>query len=87
LNRASKVEAILHAWLEFMALVDLNNAKVPSNEAVLSGVELNGNLVKINQSNFAEIKRKVSEETGQEDTIWVLSFPQLSTVNQGKSEY
>lgn len=70
-----------------MALVDLNNAKIPGNEAVLSGVELDGNLVKINQSNFAEIKRKATEETGKEDTIWVLSFPQISTVNQGKSEY
>ncbi|WP_260446874.1 AAA domain-containing protein [Nostoc sp. 2RC] len=44
-------------------------------------------MIKINQNDFAEIKRKVSEDTAQEDTIWVLSFPQLSTVNQGKSEY
>lgn len=70
-----------------MALVDLNNAKVPANQAVLSGVELDGNFVKINKTNFAEIKQKVSEETSQEETIWVLSFPQLSTVNQGKFEY
>ncbi|WP_225896137.1 AAA domain-containing protein [Dendronalium phyllosphericum] len=87
MNRASKVEVILNAWLEFMALVDLNDAKVTGNEAVFSGVELDGNLVKINQNIFAEIKRKFSEETDREDTIWVLSFPQFSTVNEGKSEY
>jgi hypothetical protein len=35
LNKASKVEAVLNAWLEFIALEDLSNAKVPGNEAVL----------------------------------------------------
>ncbi|YAF98610.1 MAG: AAA domain-containing protein [Nodularia sp. CChRGM 3473] len=87
MKKASKVEAILNAWLEFIALVDLNNAKVPGKEAVLSGVELDGNYVKINEITFSNLKRQVSEETGQEESIWVLSFPQLSTVSQKASEY
>ncbi|MGM3307206.1 AAA domain-containing protein [Anabaena sp. WFMT] len=87
MKEASKIDAILDAWLEFIALVDFNNATVPGKEAVLSGVELDGNYVKINKATFSDIKRKVSEETGQEETIWVLSFPQLSKVNQGASEY
>ncbi len=87
MKKASKVEVILNAWLEFIALVDLNNARVPGNEAVLSGVELDDNYVKINEITFSNLKRQVSEETVQEDSIWVLSFPQLSTVSQGASEY
>ncbi len=87
LNEVSKINAILNAWLEFINLVDLNNAKVPGKEAVLDGVELDGNYVKINRATFSDIKRKISEETGQEETIWVLSFPQLSKVSQSPSEY
>ena len=67
MNKASKVETILNAWLEFIDLVDLNNAKVSRNTAVLSGVKLVGNHVQINRSDFSDLKREVSEEMGQED--------------------
>ncbi|MDF5713902.1 MAG: hypothetical protein PUP93_08420 [Rhizonema sp. NSF051] len=61
LNKASKVETILNAWLEFIDLVDLNNAKVPRNTAVLSGVNLVGNYVQINRSNFYDLNFETYE--------------------------
>ncbi|MEW6496568.1 MAG: AAA domain-containing protein, partial [Cyanobacteriota bacterium] len=86
LNKASKVEEVLNAWLEFIALEDLSNAKVPGNEAVLRGVQLVGDCVRIEQATFSDLQQALQEERGRQDTTWVLSFPRISTVNRGQSE-
>ncbi len=65
LNRASKVEGILNAWLEFIALVDLNNATVPGDEAVLSDIELDRNYVKITKNTFSDLKEKINAMNGK----------------------
>ncbi|WP_414544975.1 hypothetical protein [Nostoc sp. CCY0012] len=65
MNRASKVEGILNAWLEFIALVDLNNATVPGDEAVLSDIELDRNYVKITKNTFSDLKEKINAMNGK----------------------
>ncbi len=86
MNEASKVEAILDAWLEFIALEDFSNATVPGNQAVLRGVELVGDYVRIDEVTFSDLQQALEQERGQQETTWVLSFPRISTGNRGQSE-
>lgn len=88
LNKASKLEAILSAWSDFVTLLDLNNAKVSGNEIKFNDVKLSENCVLIGRELFADLKRQVSEESNQEESVWVISFPRLYTDDgKGSSEY
>jgi predicted nucleic acid-binding Zn-ribbon protein len=86
LNTASKVDAILEAWLKFIHLEDLSNAKVPSNEAERNGIRLTSNTILIEENLFSKLQQtNTFGSRGQKDTAWVLSFPQIYKVDTGKS--
>ncbi len=86
LSTNSKVDAILDAWLQFIRLEDLSNAKVPLENAKSSDIWLTGNTLKVEKKLFSKIQRaNLSESSEQQDKTWVLSFPQVSKVEKGKS--
>ncbi len=88
LNRAIKVDAVLNTWSQFIALEDFSNAKVAGSEAVLRGVELVGDCVRIDKASFSNLQQaSIKEKRAQRETPWVLSFPKIFTGGEGKSEY
>jgi len=85
LDNAAKVDKILNAWLEYIALDDYSKAAVLRDVAKSRGVELQGNSVFIKQPTFSELQQTVKEgESGQQETAWALSFPLIS--NQDEDE-
>ncbi|UKO99987.1 AAA domain-containing protein [Nostoc sp. UHCC 0870] len=88
MNVASKVDAILNAWLDYVALDDYSKAgiEIGKNPLKLHGISLKGNDIFIEQSTFLELSRTVTtKKQSQEDEIWVLSFPSIRTQEDGKS--
>lgn len=85
MNKASKVEAILNAWLKFIALEDYSKAKISSDAVKQQGVNLKANRVIIGQETFSELQKKVSKGQSSQETIWALSFPQICTQEEEKS--
>jgi KaiC/GvpD/RAD55 family RecA-like ATPase len=86
LDATSKVDTILDAWLQFIRLEDLSNAKVPLKDAKCSDIWLTGNTLKVEKELFSKIKRANSSQSSeQQDKTWVLSFPQVNKVEKGKS--
>lgn len=88
MNKAIKVDALIKAWLQFIALEELSQAQIPGDEAKLSGVKLVSDRVLIEKHIFSEIQQSVTEEkrARKQETPWVLSFPQMFTVYKGKSQ-
>ena len=79
LDTASKVDAVLDAWLQFIQLEDLSNTKVPLDTAECSGIGLTGNTLSIEEKLFSKLQRANKQlHRGQPDATWVLSFPQIS---------
>ena len=85
MNKASKVEAILNAWLKFIALEDYSKAKIPSKKVKQSDVNLKGNRLFIGQDTFSELQKEVSTGQSSQEKIWALSFPQICTQEEEKS--
>lgn len=87
LDTASKVDAVLDAWLQFIQLEDLSNAKVPLDTAECSGIGLTGNTLSIEEKLFSKLQRANKQlHRGQPDATWVLSFPQIHKVEKGESK-
>ncbi|MGB3491942.1 MAG: AAA domain-containing protein [Elainellaceae cyanobacterium] len=79
-------DAILNTWLQFIRLEDLSSAKLPSDQAVRDGIRLVGNNILIAEKVFVQIQKSiVSGGHGNREKTWVVSFPQIYQVVQGKS--
>jgi len=86
---ASKVDAILSAWFDYIALEDYSNARIKADNRDIvkhPGVNLTGNNVLIEQATFSQLRQKVtSSQQKQQESVCSLSFPQILDVEQGKS--
>ncbi len=91
MKAAHKVDAILNAWFDYIALDDYSNAKIEVNSDAIKqrGVSIVGDHVLIEQATFLELRRKkviVTEgQKGQQEAVWALSFPQVLDVEKRKS--
>lgn len=89
MNATRKIEAILNAWFDYIALDDYSNARVEaSNQEMVKqrGVKLLENHLLIEQAIFSELQQKLTRgQQGQQEAVWVLSFPQVVDVERGKS--
>ena len=87
MNKALKVDKILNAWLEYIALDDYSKAAVSQDVAKSRGVELQGNSVFIKQPTFSELQQTVKEgQSGQQETAWALSFPLISIQDEDEDK-
>ena len=89
MDNTAQVDAILDAWLDYIDLDDYSNARmeVAKHDKVKQrGIGLVGDSVLIEQAIFEELKQKVNQrQQGQQEPVWVLSFPQVLDVENGKS--
>lgn len=89
MNNAAKVDAILNAWFDYIDLDDYSNARIdPAKQDKVKqrGIGLVGDSVLIEQAIFEELQQKVNQkQQGQQEPVWVLSFPQVLDVEKGKS--
>lgn len=88
MNAASKVDAILNAWFDYITLEDYSNAKIEANSDAIKqrGVSIVRDHVLIEQATFSELQQKATKgEKGQQEAVWALSFPQVLDVEKGKS--
>ncbi|BAY28969.1 superfamily I DNA and RNA helicases and helicase subunits-like protein [Nostoc carneum NIES-2107] len=87
-----KIDAILNAWFDYIALDDYSNARVEAtnNQKIVKqpGVRLLGNHVLIDRDIFSELQKKTPRgQQNQQESLWVLSFPQVVNVENGKSYF
>jgi len=91
LNKAANVELILDAWFDYVNLDDYSNARIEAanqDKVKQRGISLVGNCVLIEQDIFEELQQKVNKRLqGQQEAVWVLSFPQVLDVEKGKSYF
>jgi hypothetical protein len=89
LNEAWKVDAILDAWFDYIALDDYSNARIEAanhNTLKQRGVKLVRNDVLIKPAIFEELQHKVNQgQQNQQEAVWALSFPQILDVDNRKS--
>ena len=90
MDNTAKVDAILNAWFDYIDLDDYSNARIEvANRDKLKkdDIRLVGDCVLIPEPIFSELRQKTTKETkSQQNSVWVLSFPQVSDVdNNGKS--
>ncbi|MEH2160703.1 MAG: AAA domain-containing protein [Nostoc sp.] len=88
MNAASKVDKILNAWFDYIALDDYSNARIEANSDKVKqrGVKLVGDHILIDIATFSELQKKVNQrQKFQQEAAWVLSFPQVLHVEKGKS--
>ena len=68
---------------------DYSNARIEAGKQDIVkklGINLSGNNVLIDQATFSELQQKVSKaQQKKQESVWALSFPQVSDVDQGKS--
>ena len=89
MDNTAKVDALLNAWFDYIALEDYSNARIEvahRDKVKQHGIGLVGDSVLIEQAIFEELQQKVNQrQQGQHEAIWVLSFPQILDVEKGKS--
>ncbi|MBH8566939.1 DNA/RNA helicase [Nostoc sp. CENA67] len=88
MNIASKVDAILNAWLDYINLDEYSKARVETNSDKVKqrGVKLVRDHLLIEQATFSELQQKVKQRQNTlQEAVWVLSFPQVLDVEKGKS--
>lgn len=89
MNAASKVDAIINAWFDYIALDDYSKARIEAaNQDTVKqrGVKLANDHVLIESTIFLELQQKVSKvQQGQQETVWALSFPQFIDMDKGQS--
>ena len=77
MNVARKIEAILNAWFDYIALDDYSNARIDTNN--LEIVRLVKNHVLIDRNIFLDLQKKLPKgQQNQRESVWVLSFPQVT---------
>jgi AAA domain len=88
LNVAGKVDKILNAWLDYIALDDYSNARIEANGNAVQqrGVNLLRDNLVIEPVTFSQLQQKATkEQKDQQEAVWVLSFPQILDVDNKKS--
>jgi hypothetical protein len=89
LKAANKVDAILNAWFDYIALDDYSNARIEAaNQDTVKqrGAKLVSDHVFIEPTIFLELQQKVVKvQQGQQEVVWALSFPQFIDVDNRKS--
>ena len=89
MDNAAKVDGILNAWFDYIDLDDYNNARIEvanRDKVKQRGIGLVGDSVLIEQAIFEELQQKINQkQQGQQEPVWVLSFPQVLDVEKGKS--
>ena len=89
MDNTAQVDAILNAWFDYIDLDDYSNARmeVAKHDKVKQrGIGFGGDSVLIEQAIFEELQQKVNQkQQGQQEPVWVLSFPQVLDVEKGKS--
>jgi hypothetical protein len=63
LNATRKVDAILNAWFDYIALEDYSNAKIEANSDAIkqSGVSIVRDHVLIEQATFSKLRQKITK--------------------------
>ncbi len=88
MNAATKVDAILKAWFDYIDLDDYSKARIEFDKARHRSVNLVRDHVLIEQKIFSNLQQKITkEQKTQQDAVWVLSFPQILNVDKGKSYF
>ncbi|MDJ0705947.1 MAG: AAA domain-containing protein [Leptolyngbyaceae cyanobacterium MO_188.B28] len=82
MNKASRVDGILDAWIQFIQLEDFRNAQVDSDKTQWEGIDLVGDKVLIKQEIFLKL-----QENNRQKKQWCLSFPQIYKVEKGRPKY
>jgi len=88
LNVASKVDAILNAWFDYIALDDYSKARIEANSDAVQqrGVNLLRDKLLIEPDIYSQLQQKATKgQKGQQEAVWVLSFPQILDVDNRKS--
>lgn len=86
MDNTAKVDAILNAWFDYIDLEDYSKARIDRDKVKERGIKLVGDSVLIEQAIFEELQQKVNQRPqGQQEPVWVLSFPQVIDVEKGKS--
>ncbi|WP_353930847.1 AAA domain-containing protein [Okeanomitos corallinicola TIOX110] len=88
MNGVSKINAILDAWLEYVHLDDYSKAReeASSDKVQLRGINLVNDNLLIDADIFSKLQQKVKQvQKGKQETVWVLSFPQIIDVDNKKS--
>jgi ABC-type lipoprotein export system ATPase subunit len=89
LNEARKIDAILNAWFDYIALDDYSSARIETanqNTVKQRGVKLVRDHILIEPATFSELQQKVNNgKQGQQEAVWALSFPQILDVDNRKS--
>lgn len=89
MDNTGKVDAILNAWFDYIDLDDYSNARIEvanHDKVKLRESRLVGDSVLIEPAIFEELQQKVNQsQQGQQEPVWVLSFPQVLDVEKGKS--
>ena len=86
MDNTAKVDAILNAWFDYIDLEDYSKARIDRDKVKERGIKLVGDSVLIEQAIFEKLQQKVNKrQQGQQEPVWVLSFPQVIDVEKGKS--
>jgi hypothetical protein len=89
LDNTAQVDAILNAWFDYIDLDDYSQARIEvadRDKLQMHGITLVGDRVLIQGSIFSELQHKATKkQQNQQDSVWVLSFPQIFDVEKGKS--
>jgi len=89
LDNTAQVDAILNPWFDYIDLDDYSQARIEvadRDKLQMHGITLVGDRVLIQGSIFSELQHKATKkQQNQQDSVWVLSFPQIFDVEKGKS--
>ncbi len=84
MDNTAKVDAILNTWFDYIDLDDYSNARIEvANRDKLKkdDIRLVGDCVLIPEPIFSELQHKATKkQQNQQDSVWVLSFPQTFDV-------
>ncbi len=89
MDNTAKVDAILNAWFDYIDLDDYSQARIEvadRDKLQMHGITLVGDRVLIQEPIFSDLQHKATKkQQNQQDSVWVLSFPQTFDVEQEKS--
>lgn len=89
----SKVDLILDAWLQFIQIKTHSEAQVPKKDTKLENIYLRKDNVLMRETLFLqkkktyEFNKRMARDQANNAVPWVLSFPQIYTVDEGKSSF
>ncbi len=89
MDNTAQVDAILNAWFDYIDLDDYSQARIEvadRDKLQMHGITLVGDRALIPEPIFSDLQHKATKkQQNQQDSVWVLSFPQIFDVEKGKS--